>query len=118
VITSDDVRAVQLAKAALHAAVHVLLMRIGGDTLDRVVIAGVFGSHINAESAMSIGMLPRCPPSKLSFLGDAALAGAKACLFDRDTRACTESFARKVEHIELSCDATFQELFVSAMAFP
>lgn len=111
-ITSKDVRAVQLAKAALHAGVSVLLERLGAKTPSRLFIAGAFGCNIDVARAMQIGMLPQCPLGSVRLLGNAALSGAVACAAGVGPAA---DLAGRIEHVELAQDAGFQDKFVSAM---
>ena len=86
-ITQNDVRAIQLAKAALYAGVRLLMERLGIDHVDRIRLAGAFGSHIDVKYAMVLGMIPDCALANVSSAGNAAGTGARIALLDQRTRA-------------------------------
>jgi len=117
-ITQNDVRAIQLAKAALYAGVRLLMERLGVDRVDRIRLAGAFGSHIDVKYAMVLGMIPDCALGNVSSAGNAAGTGARIALLDRRTRATIESLVRRIEKIETAVEPRFQEFFVEAMAIP
>jgi len=117
-ITQNDVRAIQLAKAALYAGAKLLMDRYGVETVDRIVLAGAFGSHIDTTYAMVLGMIPDCPLKKVSAAGNAAGTGARIALVNRAARAEIESVVRRVEKVETAVEPRFQEHFVEAMAIP
>jgi uncharacterized 2Fe-2S/4Fe-4S cluster protein (DUF4445 family) len=117
-ITQNDVRAIQLAKAALYAGVRLLMERMDVDHVDRIRLAGAFGSHIDVKYAMVLGMIPDCALGNVSSAGNAAGTGARIALLDRRTRATIESLVRRIEKIETAVEPRFQEFFVEAMAIP
>ncbi len=117
-ITQNDVRAIQLAKAALYAGVRLLMDRRGVEQVERIQLAGAFGSHIDVRYAMALGMVPDCPLDKTSGAGNAAGEGARIALVNRSARAEIEEVVRRVEKIETAVEPRFQEHFVAAMAFP
>ena len=117
-ITQNDVRAIQLAKAALYAGVRLLMERVGVDHVDRIRLAGAFGSHIDVKYAMVLGMIPDCVLGNVSSAGNSAGTGARIALLDRRTRATIESLVRRIEKIETAVEPRFQEFFVEAMAIP
>jgi uncharacterized 2Fe-2S/4Fe-4S cluster protein (DUF4445 family) len=117
-ITQNDVRAIQLAKAALHAGARLLMERLGVDAVDRIRLAGAFGNHIDVTYAMVLGMLPDCALDKVSSAGNAAGTGARIALLDRRARTDIELLVRRVEKIETAVEPRFQEFFVDAMAIP
>jgi len=117
-VTQLDVRAVQLAKAALYAGVSLLMDHLEIDQVDQIRLAGAFGSHIDAFYAMVLGLIPDCDLDRVSAAGNAAGAGAIIALLDRSSRAEIDAVVRTVEKIELAVDPGFQEHFVAAMAFP
>jgi uncharacterized 2Fe-2S/4Fe-4S cluster protein (DUF4445 family) len=117
-ITQNDVRAIQLAKAALHAGIRLLMDRMGVDHVDRIRLAGAFGSHIDVKYATVLGMLPDCDLDQVSSAGNAAGTGARIALLDRRTRAGIEALVRRVEKVETAVEPRFQEHFVAAMAIP
>ena len=117
-ITQNDIRAIQLAKAALYAGIRLLMDRMGVETVDRIRLAGAFGSHIDVKYAMVLGLIPDCDLSAVKSVGNAAGTGAHIALLDRKSRTEIEDAVRKVEKIETAVEARFQEHFVEAMAFP
>ena len=117
-ITQNDVRAVQLAKAALRAGIDLLVERAGSPAIDEIRLAGAFGAHIDPVQAMVLGLVPDCPVQRLRSVGNAAGAGAVQALLSRVRRAELEDVARRVEKIETATEPRFQQLFVAAMAFP
>ncbi len=117
-ITQADVRAIQLAKAALYAGTRLLMDRMGVAAVDRIVLAGAFGSYIDAKYAMVLGMIPDCDLNKVSSAGNAAGSGACIALLDRRSRDEIERVVRRVEKVEPSAEERFQEYFVAAMAIP
>ncbi len=117
-ITQNDVRAIQLAKAALYAGVRLLMERLGVDHVDCIRLAGAFGSHIDVKYAMVLGMIPDCALDKVSSAGNAAGTGARIALLDQRTRATVEDLVRRIEKIETAVAPRFQEFFVEAMAIP
>jgi uncharacterized 2Fe-2S/4Fe-4S cluster protein (DUF4445 family) len=117
-VTQNDVRAIQLAKAALYAGARLLMDRYGVEQIDRIVLTGAFGSHIDTRHAMVLGMIPDCPLSKVSAAGNAAGTGARIALVNRAARAEIEAVVRRVEKVETAVEPRFQEHFVEAMAIP
>ncbi len=117
-ILQNDVRAIQLGKAALYAGVRLLMERMGVDKVDRIRLAGAFGSHIDVKYAMVLGMIPDCVLSNVSSAGNAAGTGARIALLDKGARKVIEDLVRRVEKIETAVEPRFQEFFVEAMAIP
>lgn len=118
VIHADDVRAIQLAKAALYAGTKLLMQRLGLERVDRIVLAGGFGSYIDPRHAMALGMIPDCELARVKAVGNAAGDGARMLLLDRNKRAEAEWAARWVEYVETASELSFQEEFVSAINIP
>ena len=117
-VTQGDVRAIQLAKAALYAGIRLLMDRIGCERVDRIRLAGAFGSHIDVKYAMVLGMIPDCDLSKVSSAGNAAGTGALIALLSGASRREIEQVVRSVEKIETAIEPQFQAHFVEAMAIP
>ena len=117
-VTQNDVRAIQLAKAALYAGVRLLMDRMRVDRVDRVRLAGAFGSHIDVKYAMVLGMVPDCALDHVTSAGNAAGTGARITLLDRKARGEIEDVVRRIEKIETAVEPRFQEHFVEAMAIP
>jgi hypothetical protein len=107
-----------LGKAALYAGVRLLMERMGVQSVDRIRLAGAFGSHIDVKYAMVLGMIPDCVLSDVSSAGNAAGTGARMALLDQRSRADIEALVRRVEKIETAVEPRFQEFFVEAMALP
>lgn len=118
VITQADIRAVQLAKAALYVGAQYLMERLGVDHVDEVILAGAFGSYIDKESAMAIGMFPDCDISRVHAVGNAAGDGARIALLDAEKRREAAKVARSVEFIETAAESDFQKKFMDAIAIP
>jgi uncharacterized 2Fe-2S/4Fe-4S cluster protein (DUF4445 family) len=117
-ITQADVRAIQLGKAALYAGVKLLLDHYGVDHVDRITLAGAFGSHIDVKYAMVLGLIPDCNLEKVGSAGNAAGTGARIALLNLNARDEIEKTVGKIEKIETAMEPKFQTHFVSAMAIP
>jgi len=117
-VTQADVRALQLAKGALYTGAKLLMKRLGIKELDRVILAGAFGSHIDREASMTLGMFPDCPIDKVYAVGNAAGDGARMALINKGKRIEANERARWVEFIEIATDPTFEKEFMQAMHIP
>jgi len=117
-ITQNDVRAIQLAKAALYAGVRLLMDQLDIGGLDEIRLAGAFGSQIDPVHAMIIGLIPDCDLAHVRSAGNAAGTGALIALLSGAARTEIEDVVRRVEKIETAVEPRFQEHFVEAMAFP
>jgi uncharacterized 2Fe-2S/4Fe-4S cluster protein (DUF4445 family) len=118
VITQNDVRQIQLAKAALHAGCTLLMEHYGIERVDRIRLAGAFGTHIDPVHALVLGLVPDCDPERVTAAGNAAGTGARIALLNRAARTEIEDVVRRVEKIETAVEPRFQEHFVNAMAIP
>jgi uncharacterized 2Fe-2S/4Fe-4S cluster protein (DUF4445 family) len=118
IITQADVRAIQLAKAALRAGVELLMDHYGTDSVDQIRLAGAFGNHIDPKYAMTLGMIPECDLESVSGAGNAAGSGAIMALLSRQARHDVEQLVERVEKIETATEPRFQELFVAALGIP
>jgi len=118
VVTQNDVRAIQLAKAALYAGVRLLMDQLGVETVDEVRLAGAFGSQIDPLHAMVLGLIPDCDLERVRAAGNAAGTGALIALLSGAARTEIEAVVRRVEKIETAVEPRFQEHFVEAMAIP
>jgi uncharacterized 2Fe-2S/4Fe-4S cluster protein (DUF4445 family) len=117
-VTQADVRAVQLAKAALLAGARLLMDRYGTETVDAIRLAGAFGNHIDPSYAMVLGMIPDCDLANVSGAGNAAGTGAIMALLSGSARREVEELVRRVEKIETATEPRFQEHFVAALGIP
>jgi len=117
-VTQNDVRAIQLAKAALYAGIRLLMDHFGVDHVDQIRLAGAFGAHIDPAHAVALGMVPDCDIDRISAAGNAAGTGAMIALLSGDARREIERIAATIEKIETATEPRFQEHFVDAMAIP
>ncbi len=117
-ITQNDVRQIQLAKAALYAGARLLMDRMGIEAVERVTLAGAFGSQIDPKYALILGMVPDCEPGRVTSAGNAAGTGARIALLNRRLRRELERVVRDIEKVETAVEPRFQEHFVDAMAIP
>ena len=117
-VTQNDVRQIQLAKAALYAGVKLLMDRLGLTSVDRIRLAGAFGSNIDVKYAMVLGLIPDCDLDKVSSAGNAAGTGARIALLNNQARQVVETVVRDIEKVETAVELKFQDYFVDAMAFP
>lgn len=118
VITQKDIRQIQLAKGALYAGCKIMKRRLGVDKIDKVKIAGAFGTHIDREKALMIGLFPDCEVEKISSVGNAAGDGARIALLNRQKRQEADWLCRNVEYVELTMEEDFQNQFMEAMQLP
>lgn len=117
-VHSDDVRAIQLGKAALYAGTKLLMNRLGLEAVDRIVLAGGFGSYIDPKHAMLIGLIPDCDLAKVTAVGNAAGDGARMILLDKAKRSEAQWAARWVRYVETAVEPGFQDEFVGAINIP
>jgi uncharacterized 2Fe-2S/4Fe-4S cluster protein (DUF4445 family) len=118
VICQDDIRAIQLAKGAMYAGAKMLMRTLGVDKIDKVVLAGAFGSYIDKKSASLLGLFPDCDLENIYSVGNAAGEGARIALLNLDKRKEANEIAGKVDYIELTLSADFNKIFAQAMWIP
>lgn len=117
-ITQQDVRNVQLAKGALYTGAKLMMKRLGIEKLNKVILAGAFGSYIDTEEAMVLGMFPDCDLKHVYTVGNAAGDGARIALLNRAKRTEAEEIAKRVEYIELTIEEDFKNEFMESMQIP
>jgi len=117
-VTQNDVRAIQLAKAALYAGIRLLQDHLGTDRLDEIGLAGAFGSHIDTVRATVLGLVPDCDPDRVASVGNAAGAGAAIALLSGSARRSIAEVVGRIEKVETALEPSFQAHFVDAMAVP
>ncbi len=117
-ITQADVRNVQLAKAALYAGAKLLMNRAGVKQVDRVILAGAFGSYIDTKHAMVLGMIPDCDLKNVYAVGNAAGDGARIALLNKQKRVEAQDLVEWVTYVETAVDPDFQEEFAGAIHIP
>jgi len=113
VLTQQDVRSVQLGKSALRAGIEILLADSGVKSVDRILLAGTFGNHLEPEDILKIGLVPPVAVERVRSIGNAAGDGARMALFNRNHRRRATQLARRLRVLELSLRADFQDLFVT-----
>ena len=118
VVSQNDVRAIQLAKAALYTGAKLLLRHRRQPSVDRVLLAGAFGNTIDPRYAMVLGLIPDAPLERVLAVGNAAGDGARLALLNRGLRAEAARLAGWVEHVQIATDPQFQPEFVAAMGLP
>ncbi len=117
-VTQADIRAIQLAKAALYAGARLLMDEMGVDKVDRIVLAGAFGAHISPRHALVLGMIPDVPLARVTSAGNAAGTGARIALCSLAARRRIEALVRQITKVETAIEPRFQEHFVAASAIP
>lgn len=115
-ITQKDIRQLQLAKAAIRTGIEVLLRDSGrsAEDIETVIIAGAFGTYIDVESAVTVGMLPRLPLKRYRQVGNAAGTGAQMALISSTLRKEADELAAKIRYVELAGSSQFSNVFVQA----
>jgi uncharacterized 2Fe-2S/4Fe-4S cluster protein (DUF4445 family) len=117
-VTQNDIRAIQLAKAALYAGTRLLMEKQGITEVDTIRFAGAFGSFIDPKYAMVLGLIPDCDLDEVKAVGNAAGTGALMALLNRDHRREIEREVSSIDKIETALEPDFQQLFINAMALP
>jgi len=117
-VTQDDVRNIQLAKAALYAGAKLLMNRANISGIDRIFLAGAFGSYIDPQHAMVLGLIPDCELNDVYAIGNAAGDGARIALLNRNKRQEAQRIAHRIKYIETAVDPEFQDEFVGAIHIP
>lgn len=119
-ISEKDISEIQLAKAAIYAGCSILMKRkkVDRTEIDRILIAGAFGTNINPESAKLIGLIPDVPSTRIDFVGNTAIAGAKMALISKSIREESRVISKRVRYLELANDPDFSEEFLNALYFP
>ena len=120
VFTQADVRQVQLAKAAIHAGITILLdyTRTTLDSVETLLLAGAFGNYVTPNSAMRVGLLPKMEATRIASVGNAAGEGAKRLLLSTKTRRHAEAIADKVTYVDLATNPRFQNILLSHIPLP
>lgn len=118
-ITQKDIREVQLATAAIKTGIRMILQKnkLAKEQLDSILIGGAFGSYLNIPNSITLGLLPNIAENKIVFVGNSALAGAKALLLSQEARRNIEALIKRVSYISLATDPQFQDLFIDALEF-
>lgn len=119
-ISAKDINEILLAKAAIAAGIRILtnIVKIDPIELKKIYIAGSFGTYINVENAIAVGLLPPVDPKKVEFIGNAAVSGAKICLKNTEIRRRAEELAKKIKYVELSAHPSFNKIFTDSVLLP
>ena len=117
-VTQGDIRAIQLAKAALYAGARLLMDEMGVQTVEKITLAGAFGAHISPKHAMVLGMIPDAPLDRVTSAGNAAGTGARIALCSVAARDAIEETVQHIHKVETAIAPRFQEHFVAASAIP
>jgi len=119
-INQKDIVEIQLAKSAIRTGINILLENagIGFEDIDKIIIAGAFGSYIDPKNVVNIGMFPNVSLKKIIQVGNAAAVGAKMVLLSKKIREDTEIIAEKVKYLELTVFPTFADHFAKSTLFP
>lgn len=120
VIKEPDIENIKRSKGAIFSAVSILVKKfdLAFDSIDRIYIAGGFGTFLNIDNAVSIGLLPDLSRKKFKFVGNSSLIGAREILLSYDTMKKAEEIARKMTYIELSKDPAYMDEYMSSLFFP
>jgi len=120
VVNEADIENLKRAKAAIYAATSILVRHMGLDfaSIKRFFIAGGFGTYLDIENAVRIGLLPDLERQKFSFIGNSSLAGARQMLLSFEATKIAETIAKKITYFELSVDPGYMDEYMAALFFP
>lgn len=118
-VTQGDVRQVQLCKGAILSGILTLLQRLElkEEEVDRVVVGGQFGKHLDPASLIGAGLVPRCLEKKITYIGNSSMTGAKMYLLSQEERLHAREIARKISYVELSVSPGYERLFTQCLRF-
>ena len=117
-ISQKDIRSVQLGKAALISGIEFLLKEAGRKTPEKIIIAGAFGTYLDKQDMMTLGMIPVMDMDRIEIAGNSAGAGAVMTLCDDRCLERSIQMVKKITTIDLACSQAFQEVFVQQLGFP
>lgn len=119
-INQKDIVEIQLAKGAMRTGIEILLeyADITFEDIDKIIIAGAFGSYIDPKNVINIGMFPNVPLKRISQVGNAASIGAKMALISEKQRKTAEDIGRKIKYLELTVFPSFADHFAQSVQFP
>ena len=119
ILTQQDIRQFQLAKAAIRAGIKLLLKKLDlkDSDIKKILLAGAFGNYIRRESALRIGLLPDIPPERIHFVGNAAASGAQMILLSQKCRTRASKLARKINYVEIAHEPDFADIYAQSMSF-
>jgi len=117
-ISQKDIRSVQLGKAALISGIEFLLKEAGRRTPEKIIIAGAFGTYLDKQDMMTLGMIPVMGKDRIEIAGNSAGAGAVMALCDHHCLEKSIEMASRITTIDLACSQSFQAVFVQQLRFP
>lgn len=119
-VTQHDVQEIQLAKAAIYSGATILMrhLNVEHSQIQKVFLAGAFGTYVDPQSAVIVGMYPDVPLERVQFVGNAAGSGARMALLSREARENSDRIVRRIEYVELAADPSFQREFTEALQLP
>ena len=118
-ITQNDIRQLQMAKAAFYSGAKLILNKLGANLkIQQIFLAGAFGSYINVKNAKFIGMIPDIQDEKIHQIGNAAGMGAQHCLLNKELRKKAQELLNRILYVEIAIEEGFQKEYVEAMYFP
>jgi len=120
IITQNDINEIQLAKGAIRAGLEILLeaSQTAPEEVKEVIIAGAFGSYLNLQSALDLGLFPNLPQAQYRQVGNAAMVGARQALLSRRVRERAQQIVKQTTYLELTTYPKFSRRFALAMLFP
>jgi len=116
-VTRKDINEIQLAKGAIRAGVEVLLLEAGltAQDIETFIVAGAFGTYLDLESAIRIGMFPPLPLERFKQVGNAAGTGARQMLISAAQRRLAAQISERVRYVELTVHPSFTTVYMDAM---
>jgi len=102
----------------MYSGAKIMMNKMGVSKIDRVILAGAFGSYIDKMSAAAIGLFPDCDPDCVYAVGNAAGDGARIALLNVAKRDEADYWARRVEYVELTLEPEFNKIFTKSLNFP
>jgi uncharacterized 2Fe-2S/4Fe-4S cluster protein (DUF4445 family) len=120
VITEADIENLKRAKAAIYAGISMLArhMELDFQKVDKIFIAGGFGTYLDMDNAISIGLLPDVERKKFLFIGNSSLSGAREIILSSDAVNAAEEVAKKMAYLELSVEPRYMDEYMAALFFP
>ena len=120
VITEEDIENLKRSKGAIYSAISILFRKLGIEIKDlkRFFIAGGFGTCLNIENAITIGLLPDLKRDRFNFVGNTSIVGAHQILLSYEAMKKAEDIAKKITYLELSVEPQYMDEYMSSLFFP
>jgi uncharacterized 2Fe-2S/4Fe-4S cluster protein (DUF4445 family) len=118
-VSQKDIRQIQLAKGAISSGIDMLLreVNINIEDIEEAVIAGAFGYHLNADSIITVGLIPKGFKGKINFVGNSSVEGARIALISKEKLQEMSEIKKNITVVELSTKKDFQDYFIKALNF-